>query len=425
MTRALKWLIGIVVAIGLALAAVAIGLQSWIGTPDFRARVSREASAAAGVKVEVGGLSVDLWPLPAVAVEGVQIKSQPPLTLERIEARPAWLALLRGRPQLATLVVRRAVIPQEAIASIATSYRKAHPEKPGQAKKEKSDATVALPQHMVLDTVTWVEAKGDRHVIDAEATMDDDGLPESFDVSVAQGRWKGVQAKLRRDETDRWKLQGKVGGGTIQGVFNRVKSAKGTPMLEGRLDTANVEVGTFTAPSRTLTGRLEAHTTLRCDLRDLGAIADVMQTQTKFTVDDAVIHGIDLAQAVKTVGMNRSGETRLDTLAGQLTTRGRAAELSNLVASSGTLSANGNVALAADKHLSGHVTVSLASQATAGALGVPLVVGGTMDSPSVTLSRGALAGAAIGTVIAPGLGTGAGANVGDRIGQSLSGLFAK
>jgi hypothetical protein len=69
--------------------------------------------------------------------------------------------------------------------------------------------------------------------------------------------------------------------------------------------------------------------------------------------------------------------------------------------------------------------VSLASQATAGALGVPLVVGGTMDSPSVTLSRGALAGAAIGTVIAPGLGTGAGANVGDRIGQSLSGLFAK
>jgi hypothetical protein len=56
---------------------------------------------------------------------------------------------------------------------------------------------------------------------------------------------------------------------------------------------------------------------------------------------------------------------------------------------------------------------------------VPLVVGGTMDSPSVTLSRGALLGAAIGTVIAPGVGTGAGAGVGDRLGESLRGLFGK
>jgi hypothetical protein len=423
MTRALKWLIGIVVVMGLALVAAAIGLQSWLNTPDFRARASSEASAAAGVKVELGGLSVALWPLPGIAVEGVKVKSQPPLTVERIEARPAWLALLRGRPELATLVVRGAVIPQEALASIAASYRKAHPEKPGQAKK--SDASVALPRRMVLDKVTWVEAKGDRHVIDAEAKLDDDGLPDFFEASVAEGRWRGIELKLRREDDDRWKLLGKVGGGTLQGAFNRVKSAKGIPMLEGRIDTTDVEVGTFTAPSRTLTGRLEAHTTVRSDLRDPGAIADVLQSQTKFTVHDAVIHGIDLAQAVKTVGMNRGGETKLDTLAGQLTTRGRAAELSNMVASSGTLSANGTVAMAADKRLSGHVTVSLAGQAAGGALGVPLAVGGTMDSPSVTLSRGALAGAAIGTVLAPGLGTGAGANVGDRIGQSLSGFFGK
>ena len=196
-------------------------------------------------------------------------------------------------------------------------------------------------------------------------------------------------------------------------------------MLQGQFDTANVEVAALTAPSRTLTGRLDAHTSLRSEFREPGGIADALQSQTRFTVRNAIVHGIDLAQAVKTVGMNRSGETHLDTLAGNVTTQGRAVQLSNLVATSGTLSANGAVAMAPSRNLSGRVTVSLASGAAGGALGVPLVVGGTLDSPNVTLSRGAIAGAAIGTMLAPGVGTGAGASVGDRVGEGLRGLFGQ
>jgi hypothetical protein len=124
---------------------------------------------------------------------------------------------------------------------------------------------------------------------------------------------------------------------------------------------------------------------------------------------------------VQTVGMNKGGETHLDTLAGQLVTHGRAADLRNLVASSGALSATGNVTMNADKHLSGSVNVNLAQKVAGTALGVPLEVGGTLDSPSVTLSRSALAGAAIGTLIAPGVGTAAGANLGGK----LKGLFGK
>ena len=56
---------------------------------------------------------------------------------------------------------------------------------------------------------------------------------------------------------------------------------------------------------------------------------------------------------------------------------------------------------------------------------MPLAVGGTLDSPSVTLTRGALLGAAIGTAIAPGVGTGAGAKLGDALGESLRGLFGR
>jgi len=164
---------------------------------------------------------------------------------------------------------------------------------------------------------------------------------------------------------------------------------------------------------------------LSADFHDLGALADALHSQTRFTVHNAVVHGIDLAQAVKSVGLSRGGETRLDTLAGNVATQGRAVQLTNLVATSGLLSANGNVAIAPNRSLSGRITVDLAAAAAGGALGVPLAVGGTLDSPSVTLTRGALLGAAVGTVLAPGVGTAAGAKLGDRLGEGLRGLFGK
>jgi hypothetical protein len=327
--------------------------------------------------------------------------------------------LLQRKLQISTLYVRNAVLPQDAIAAVAVAHRRAHPEKAGAAVPA-GDTAVSLPQRIVLDKVTWVDGKGQRNVMDATARIDDDGLPAQVDIDVADGRWRGVQAKLQRNDR-RWTLNGRVGGGTVNGRFETRKNAKGEPLLEGEFDTADVEVSAFTAPSRTLTGKLEAHGTLQANLRDLGAFQDVLQTQTKFTVRQAVVHGIDLAQAVKSVGVNRAGETHLDALAGQLVTHGRAAELHNLVASSGALSANGNVTMSPDKHLSGSINVNLAQQVAGTAIGVPLVVGGTLDAPTASLSRSALVGAAIGTAIAPGVGTGVGAKLGD----SLKGLFGK
>jgi hypothetical protein len=331
-----------------------------------------------------------------------------------------WSALLHKKLEISTLYVRNAVVPQEAIAAVAASHRKAHPESAKEKKEATGSSTVELPRRIVLDKVTWVDSKNQRNVVDATARIDDDGLPAQVDVEVSQGRWEGVQAKLQRT-ANRWNLNGRVGGGTITGRFETSKNAKGEPQLQGEFDTANVEVSAFTAPSKTLTGKLEAHTNVQANLRDLGALPDVVQTQTKFTINNAVVHGIDLAQAVKSVGMNRSGETHLNTLAGQLVTHGRAAELNNLVASSGALSATGHVTVSAEKNLGGSMNVNLAERAVGTAVGIPLVVGGTLESPSVTLSRAALAGAAVGTLIAPGVGTAAGASLGDK----LKGLFGK
>lgn len=422
MRRLAKWLFAALVLLVLLFAGVALALQHWVGSADFRGRAAQQASAALGVPVELGALTVDLWPVPAVAVERLQVRTRPAITLERVEARPRWQGLLQGRLEIATLVVRNAVVPEKTLAVLAAgASRKGEQPQPGDTGR----AMAMLPRRAILDGVTWVWAKGGRSTVDAQFGLAADGLPQDGRVEVREGRFQGWKASLERAPEGHWQLRADIGGGTVKGRLQLQPRLKGTPLLVAQLATAGVEVAALTAPSRTLTGRIEANTTLRADLDAAGSLVDGVHSETRFTVRNAVVHGLDLARAVKTIGLSRGGETALDTLAGQVVTRGRSVQLSNLVATSGLLSAAGSVAIAPSRALSGRITVDLAASAAGGAFGVPLAVGGTLDAPSVTLTRGALLGAALGTAVAPGVGTGAGAKLGDQIGESLRGLFGK
>ncbi len=425
MARFLKWLAFALAALALLLVGGAAAVQQWLRSDDFRARVEREASAALGVPLTLGRLSVDLWPLPAVAADQVQLRTRPVLTLERIEARPVWAALLAGRLEIATLVVRDAVLPQAAITAVAAAMQKKERAAAG-GKPARPAATapapMLLPRSVVLDRITWVDDKGQRMTMDARAALGEDGLLERATFQVVQGRFAGTSARVER-QPDHWPVRVDIGGGRITGKLQLQPGKAGAQLLTGQLATADVEVSALTAPSKPLTGRLQAQTTLRAEYRDLGQLLDALHTQTRFNVSQAVIAGVDLAKAVQTVGLSRGGQTRLDSLAGQVATQGKTVHVTSLVAASGVLAATGHVAIAPSKALSGRLQVNLDTRK--GALGVPLDVGGTLDDPSVTLTRGALAGAALGTLLAPGVGTAAGATAGDRIGEKLKGLFGR
>lgn len=438
MARIFRGVLGLALAAVLLLAGVALALHGWVGSDDFRQRVQQEASAALGLPVRVGGIDVALWPLPAVALSGIEVQSRPPLTLARLELRPGWAALLQGRLEVATLVLREAVLPQQAIDAILLALQKRKQSAPalaGSLPKNASSLQPAsgagetavdrwLPRRALLQDVSWVSLKGSRTTVDAGMRLGADSLPDEASLKVTQGHLRGLDGSLRREEAGQWALRVEVGGGTVAGRLGmqRPPSAQGGQalVLQGQLETRGVEVSALTAPNRPLSGRLEASTTLRAGAATTAGLVDALQTQTRFTVKDAVLNGMDLVKAVQTVGLSRGGQTRLDTLAGQVQSQGRAAQLNNLVASSGALSASGNVAVSASQALSGRVSVSLGNT-----VGVPLVVGGTLAAPEVTLTRGALLGAALGTVVMPGVGTGAGMELGDRLGQGLNKFFGK
>jgi hypothetical protein len=248
---------------------------------------------------------------------------------------------------------------------------------------------------------------------------------------VVVGALRGATLRLAREgEATAWALDARLGGGRIRGPLSVSLPAPDATQrrvaLKGSLQTEGVEVSALTAPRRTLTGRLQARTDIAAVFPErvsADALVAALRTDTTFTVNDAVINGLDLARAVSTVGLSRGGSTSLDTLAGQVGTRGKAIELTNLVASSGVLAATGDVAISPARALSGRVRVDMTRGTAGQVVGVPLAVGGTLDEPQVTLTRAALLGAAIGTAVMPGVGTGAGANLGDRLGEGLKGLF--
>lgn len=422
----MKWGLALGVLVVLVPVVGAVALWRWAGSDDFRQRAEQEASRALGLPVRLAKVELAFGPPPAVALEGVRVDSQPPITLARVEARPDWWSLLQGRPVLQTLVVREAVLPQQAIVALAAALKKQE-QKAGPAAKPAPGAAEpppAWPRHVLLDRVTWKDERGQALTVNADLALGENGLPDLATAEVLAGRFAGARARVQR-AADTWKLNAQIGGGTVSGPLKLTPTRNGGWRLQGELATDQVEISALTAPSKTLTGKLEARTTLSSEFREAGSLTDAMRTNTRFTVRQAVVHGIDLAQAVKSVGTSRGGQTALDTLAGQVATQGRAVQLTNLVASSGLLAATGQVALSPQRDLSGRVTVELGTSGAGQLLGVPLVVGGTLDQPTVTLTRGALLGGAIGTVVAPGVGTGAGANLGDRLGEGLRGLFGK
>ena len=431
-----KWL-----ALSLLLASFLLGaglfvLQQWIGTDDFRSRVEALVGSALGKEVTVANLVVDIWPVPAVAINALQIKTHPAMRLERVEVRAALSGLLAGRLQLATLLVRRAELSQAALDDLIESLSRVQ-SAPGKQTRgpDRGIPLALLPRRLILDAITWRGVDGMATTIDADARLDMAGIPQQLRMTVVQGRLQGTVAWLERKATA-WDVVVDVAGGTINGsvtgpVAPVVKGVKRALAFDGRLETSNVELDlllrrpTGNGMGSPMRGKLNATTTFTVEVDGLDGLLAHLRTHSQFSVQHAVLHGVDLVRAVKTVGLNRGGETRLDSLTGQVVTQGRMIELRDLNARSGALSAHGNVAVAANRSLSGRVNVNLGPKAVGSAVGVPLVVGGDLDAPEVTLTRSAMLGAAVGTLVMPGVGTGAGAALGDRLTQKLQDLFKK
>ena len=435
MTRAIKLLLSLLLALGLLVGAALAALAWWLSGDGLRVQLQEAVVKRLGVPVVLEKISLDVWPLPALALQGLVIQTQPPLSAQRIEARPAWRRLLSERQlEVLALHLQDVKLPQRGLDQVQLAISKKEQTiqyPPGLAAQKALSpdqitappallGLLAIPQRITLDGVTWQSAAGE-----------DLTLAGSIELTAARD---AAQLDLR------------LAGGTLRGPVRLSGwDKKGAVQLRGELTASNLDLAALPGLRARMSGRLQSTTTLDTQAAQLGGLGAALQTRTQFNVSSAVIKGIDLAKAVTTLGLSRGGETALSQLSGNQSTRGTGAAmqiaLSDLQAASSILKASGavNVGAAASaggpRSLSGKVSVDLtAGDSKVGQgvnkvmgqlVGIPIDISGTTAAPTVAPTRGAMIGGAIGSVMAPVIGTGAGAKIGDKVGEKLSGLKEK
>ncbi len=434
MTRVLKFLLSALLALALLLTTAAGALAWWLSGDGPRERVQALASEKLRVPVTLSKLSLDVFPWPSVGVSDLKIATQAPLLAERIELRPHWRKLLgfggvQRELQITSLALRGLSLPQQGLDQLSQLLLKSE-QSTQQIRRLSAQNTLksvnqaetgalivgllAIPQQTQLDRMMWQTAAGESLLISGYLNLS--------------------------AERDQMKVRLELAGGSVSGPLRLSSQNNKTDWeLRGELAANDVDLAQLPGMRQRIAGRVNSMTMIESSATHLAGIGAALQTQTQFNVSGAVIKGVDLAKAVRTLGMARGGETALQQLGGTLTTRGTGAlmliTLSDLQAKSSLLQARGSVSIGAaaspgaPRALAGKVNVDLtagdgklgqAVDQTVGQLvGIPLEISGTTAAPQVQPTRGAMIGGAIGSVIAPVIGTGAGAKMGDKAAQTL------
>jgi uncharacterized protein involved in outer membrane biogenesis len=178
------------------------------------------------------------------------------------------------------------------------------------------------------------------------------------------------------------------------------------------------------SPKTYLSGALNGSGGFSAKSSDVTHLLDQLKVNFQFTVNDGVLHGVDLVKVASLLIKQKvgGGETQFDRFSGHLNVAGKQYKLSKLDISSGLLAANGHVKVSPQKTLDGQVEVEV--KKSVGLVAVPLNISGSVDNPVVLPSKAAVAGAVAGTaVLGPGVGTSLGIKASKGLEKLKEGLF--
>ena len=409
-------------AIGVATLAAALAIAWTTLVPTDQEVVQRivaEAEARLGVPVTVGAARLTIWPQLRVVIEDGRTAQPQPITVKRLVAQASLIPLLHGQLQLDEVLVDGAVLPQLSMSALRM--------RPAPDGKEAGSLQLA---RLEFRDVVWIT----RHSVPLEFSGSARFGP-GWQLREAEVLRAGVTPPARMTLTplgvDRWKVELQAGGGSANGAVALRTGADGAMALSGQLAPRNIDVAAALASFKrhsALQGKASGQTTLSAGGATIGELARSLHTRTSFTVAAPTLLHIDVDKAIRSFGKDRSGQTALLSLAGQMDTQngadGMVVRYTGLQAKGRTFSASGHGTIA-NRKVDGELTVQLAG----GLVDVPLKVSGPLAHPEVSVPAsaiaGAAAGAAVGTAVLPGIGTAIGASVGAAMGKLFSGDATK
>jgi uncharacterized protein involved in outer membrane biogenesis len=427
----------ILIALGVLLGLVAAA--PWlVPTSAWKGPLEEAVSRALDAPVTLGAIDVVLLPLPHATLKDMDV-GKGAITLTAAAAYPELLSLFSSPRRMRRVELKQLQINPEGLAILQrlAEQPSSGPSPVEIARLNAQDVRVTLAAGPLPAVKATVELgaqnqpqKLELSTTDGKARMVAVPQGEAWTLDIAARDWAlpfgpplvltelKANGRVEKQQLVLPAITATLYGGQVAGNAE-LDWAKGM-RLAGRAKVSTLDIAPVLAALKlkaSLSGRLDADGSFRAQAAKPAALADALQVDAAFKVDNGVLHGFDLANAAKNLlkGGGGGGQTRFDQLTGNVNLAGRAVRLRNLKVASGVLDARGNVDVSASKQLGGRVDVDI--KGTAGLVGVPLAVSGTVSDPVLMPTRGAMAGAAIGTVLLPGVGTSVGSSIGDKIGR--------
>ncbi len=443
----MKWLKRVLIALALLLAT-AVALPFFITLDDYIPQIEKEISARLDEPVSIKSIRFTALPLPHIAVEGITVGTTDDITLGKVLVTPDFFSLLDSTRVIKRIEIESLVLTPAAVDRIAAWSR--------------SDAGVS-PQQSPLFRIESIRLDGavvnfgktSFGPFDAGVSIDSESRPEDASITTHDGRFKAfikpdqsnylidagatgwtlpvgpaimfdtliVKGVATQNDADLSQVSAKLYGGTVDG--KATISWRHGLKFHGNLDVNQVEaqnIASLLLSAKThVSGKLSAKPVLSASAASADQLMNALRLETLFSVQSGVLHGVDIQKAA--TGLVRQGtiggETRFDELSGHLVMEHGGYHFTQLRISSGAMAVEGgNVDVSPNGELSGRINAQVKALGTSA--GVPLNVGGTVDSPLLYPTAGTVAGAAIGTaILGPGFGTSAGA----KFGGWAEGLF--
>ncbi|MEW6313262.1 MAG: AsmA family protein [Pseudomonadota bacterium] len=265
-------------------------------------------------------------------------------------------------------------------------------------------------------SLTLKPGKQGGYLLDASANNWNPPLQPALHIDAMK-----LQGRLNTGELLVNRLDARVFGGTAAG--NGRLAWRKQWQLAGTLNGQDIEIRQLVAlvqPKVAVSGKLKVQAQFTMTSKEAANLFDNPSADADFEVRQGVLRNVDIEKAAKSAGKGgvQGGETRFENFTGKLHVENQMHQLRDLNLDSGMLNASGALNIAPDKKLSGMIQVQL--KGSASLVGMPMTVGGTLDSPTLRPTTGTMTGAAVGTLL---LGPGMGTSLGMRAGQWIEKLF--
>ena len=434
----------IVVAILAGCVGLLFAIPPFIPLSHFIPELEAHISARLHEPVTVGSLAVSMLPLPHLDARDISVGKARLVHVDTLVVRPDLLTLLSDTRVIEEIQLQGVQVRHALFTRVGRWARE-------EAARRAEAAATAGPPSVRIDRITlrnanirfrdfWLKGlEAEIELVDgkpAEIRVSQDGdrlrvlaRPESSDSwgLVIEGHdWKvPLGLPLRFDELQGEAIvtatgitfdnfSGTLYGGTVSGPVD----VSWSPIWSatGQLDIQKVDIAPLVALLKRnieMSGRLTADPTFSTQASEPSELMAALELDSDFALEGGTIQKVDLVAAAKNPldqQAGKGGRTEFDRLEGHLVLDPSEYQFSDLEVASGLFRATGDVTVArADQKLEGRIDAEV--KGTASLISMPLHVSGTVQEPSLFLTKTAMAAAVAGSFLMPGIGTAAGIKV--------------